>query len=191
MPFLAGGYHLSIPAKIAITNASFLLMSAELMDEDPRGDWVEAWQDAGSVFQFAGTVYILWVPPVVQAGIAARVSLLLAPVAMPAAIITSTIIIGGVVSYAIDPEDGLQNYKDFITQPTKIPKRLKFTAETIYKEKIDPAVNITLGVVSMLYNMAEREVERKVRLVAAGVKELDEWYEEQNPRFLTGPYLPF
>jgi len=173
MPFLAGGYHLSIPAKIAITNTSFLLMAVELSDEDASGDWVEAWQDAGSVFQFAGTVYVLWVPPVVQAGIAARVGLLFAPVAIPAAVITSTIIVGGVVSYAIDPEEGLQNYKDFITEPTKIPERLKFTAETIYEQKIESKVNLTLGAASMLWNMAKRK------------------YEELPDLFVTGPYLPF
>ena len=178
MPFLAGGYHLSIPAKIAITNSSFLLMAVELTDEDASGDWLEAWQDAGSVFQFAGTVYILWVPPVVQAGIAARIGLFLAPVAMPAAIITSMIIVGGVVSYAIDPEEGLKNYKDFLTQPTKIPERLKFTAETIYEEKIDPAVNMTLGVAAMLYRMTINEVERRITVLEEGVSAAVEFVED-------------
>jgi len=174
MPFLAGGYHLPLAQKIAITNASFLIMSAELIDEEEG--WVDNWADTMAILQFAGTVYVLWIPPVVQAGIAARVGVLLAPLALPAAVITSTIIVGGVVSYLVDPEEGLKNYKDFLTEPTKIPERLKFTADTIYEQKIEPKVNLSLGLASMLWKMAEREI-------------------EQNPffknRFLTGPNLPF
>ena len=171
MPFLAGGYYLSRPAKIAISNASFLLMAGELIDDEEG--WRDNLEDTGAIIQFAGTLYVLWVPPVVQAGIAARVGLLFAPLAIPAAVITSTIIVGGVVSYAIDPEEGLQNYKDFITEPTKIPERLKFTAETIYEQKIESKVNLTLGAASMLWNMAKRK------------------YEELPDLFVTGPYLPF
>jgi len=190
MPFLAGGYNLPLTQKIAITNASFISMMWELTDEETSGDWVESWQDAGAVLQFGGTLYVLWVPPVVQAGIAARVGVLLAPLAVPAAVITSTIIVGGVVSYAIDPEEGLQNYKDFLSEPTKIPERLKFTAETIYEHKIEPKVSLTLGVVKFLYNMGKREAERRVNVIQKGMEEAGEWVEENNP-FLTGPYLPF
>jgi len=171
MPFLAGGYHLSLPAKIAITNASFLLMAAELIDEEEG--WVDNWEDTGAILQFAGTVYILWIPPVVQGAIAARVGVILAPLAIPAAVVTSTIIVGGIVSYFVDPEEGLQNYKDFITEPTKIPEKLKFTAETIYEHKIESKVNLTLGIGSMLWNIAKRE------------------YEKLPDIFFTGPYLPF
>jgi len=171
MPFLAGGYHLPLPQKIAITNASFIAMMWELTDEEEG--WVDTLEDAGAILQFAGTVYVLWVPPVTQAAIAARVGIMLTPLAVPAAIITTTIIVGGVVSYAIDPEEGLQNYKDFISEPTKIPKRLKFTAETIYEHEIEPKVNLSLGVASMLWNIAKRE------------------WEERPTLFVTGPYLPF
>jgi len=187
MPFLAGGYHLSLPAKIAITNASFLIMSAELIDDEEG--WRDNLEDTGAILTFAGVVYVLWIPPVVQGAIAARVGLFLAPVAMPAAIVTSVIIVGGIVSYFVDPEEGLKNYKDFITEPTKIPERLKFTAETIYEQKIDPAVQTTLGIAGFLYNMAEREVQRRVSIVQEGMEAASEWIDEHNP-FLTGPYLP-
>jgi len=188
MPFLAGGYHLSLPAKIAITNASFLLMAAELIDEEEG--WVDNWEDTGAILQFAGTLYVLWIPPVVQGAIAARIGLLLAPVALPAAIVTSVVIVGGIVSYFVDPEEGLQNYKDFLSEPTKIPERLKFTAETIYEHKIEPTVNVTLGVASLLWNMGKREVERRVNVLQEGIESAGEWIDENNP-FLTGPYLPF
>jgi hypothetical protein len=188
MPFLAGGYHLSLPAKIAITNASFLMMSAELIDDEEG--WKDNWEDTGAILQFAGTVYVLWVPPVVQGAIAARVGIIFAPVAMPAAIITSMVIVGGVVSYFIDPEEGLKNYKEFITTPGKYWERTKFTGETIYEHKIEPTINVTLGIAGFLYNMAERELQRRVSQVEEGMEAAGEWIEENNP-FLTGPYLPF
>jgi len=171
MPFLAGGYHLPLPQKVAITNASFIAMMWELTDEEEG--WVDNLEDIGAVLQFGGTVYLLWVPPVVQASIAARVGVLLAPLAIPAAILTSAVIVGGVVSYAIDPKDGLKNYKDFISEPTKVPERLKFTAETIYEHKIEPKVNLGLVAATLLWNMAKRK------------------YEELPDLFFTGPVLPF
>jgi len=140
MPFLAGGHALSLPAKIALSNTALLIMSAELIDDEEG--WRDNLEDTGAILTFAGTLYVLWLPPVVQGAIAARVGMLFAPFAIPAAIVTSTIIVGGVVSYFVDPEEGLQNYKDFLSEPTKIPEKISFTAKTIYEEKIeDPLVS--------------------------------------------------
>ena len=48
---------------------------------------------------------------------------------------------GAVASLAIGGVEGVENYVDFITEPKKIPERVAFTAETIYKEVIeDPLV---------------------------------------------------
>jgi len=171
MPFLAGGYHLPLASKIAITNTSFLLMAGELIDDEEG--WEDNLADTMAILQFAGTVYVLWIPPVVQAGIAARVGLILAPLAVPAAIVTSAVIVGGIVSYFVDPEEGLKNYKDFLTEPTKVPERIAFTAETIYEHKIEPKVNLIVGLSSMLWNIAKREKEKLPDL------------------FYTGPQLPF
>jgi len=115
MPFLAGGWHLPTSTKIALTNVSLWLMITELRDEPTAGDWRESWQDAGAVFQFASTIYILWVPPVVQASIAARVGLMLLPLSVPAAVLTSVVTAGGIASTIIDPEDGLDNFIEFMT----------------------------------------------------------------------------
>lgn len=159
MPFLAGGHALSLPAKIAITNASFLLMSVELMDDDEtsaRG----ALENLGAIAQFSGTVYVLWVPPSMQAAIAARVGTLLAPLAVPAAIVTSTIIVGGVVSYFVDPDEGLENYKDFLTQWKKIPGRTVGAIETISKKKVEPALGRAQVFGRFIWGMAERQFER-------------------------------
>lgn len=176
MPFLAGGYHLPLASKIAISNTSFLLMAGELIDDEEG--WVDNMEDTMAILQFAGTMYVLWLPPVVQAGIATKVGILLSPLAVPAAVVTSTVIVGGVISYFVDPEEGLKNYKDFLTEPTKIPKRLKFTAETIYEEKIDPGVQLTLGVAGFLYNMAEREVQRRVNTIEEGITAAYEFVED-------------
>lgn len=93
-------------------------MIAELRDEPTpgfRGFWWEIFEDAGSIIQFGGTIYILWVPPVIQASVAARVGLMLLPLSVPAAVITSVVTAGGIASTIVDPEDGLDNYIDFMT----------------------------------------------------------------------------
>lgn len=167
MPFLSGGYHLPLPAKIALTNASFIAMMWELTDEEEG--FGDALEDVGAVAQFGGTLYVLWVPPVVKAGIAARVGVALAPLAVPAAIATSAVIVGGAVSYAIDPKEGLKNYKEFISQPTKITGRVKFTAETIAEKVIQPKINQT-----QVFLKTMERLSRPYRV---------QWW--------TGPYLPF
>lgn len=176
MPFLAGGYHLPLASKIAISNTSFLLMAGELIDDEDG--WVDNLEDTMAILQFAGTMYVLWLPPAVQAGIAAKVGILLAPLAVPTAMVTSVVIVGGVIAYFVDPEEGLKNYKDFLTEPTKIPERLKFTAETIYEHKIEPTVNVTLGIAAMLYRMAVNEVERRVTALEEGAAEAVEFIED-------------
>lgn len=188
MPFLAGGYHLPFASKVALTNTSFLLMAAELLDEEEG--WADNWEDTGAILQFAGTAYVLWIPPVVQAGIAARVGVVLTPLAVPAAIVTSVIIVGGIVTYFVDPDEGLQNYKDFLLEPTKIPKRVKFAAKKIYEVKVEPRVNVGIGIGKMVYDMAQREAEQKLNTIQSGMQGAGDWIERNNP-FLTGPYLPF
>jgi len=43
---------------------------------------------------------------------------------------------GAVASLAIGGVEGVENYVEFLTEPTKIPERVAFTAETIYEHKI-------------------------------------------------------
>jgi len=52
------------------------------------------------------------------------------------AIVEGVVVTGAVASYAIGGVEGVENYIDFITEPTKIPERIAFTAETIYEEVI-------------------------------------------------------
>jgi hypothetical protein len=158
MPFLSGGYHLSLTAKVAISNASFIAMMWELTDEEEG--WADNWEDTGAILQFAGTMFALWVPPVVKASIAARVGVIFAPVALPAAIATSAVIVGGVVSYAIDPKEGLKNYKEFISTPGKYWERTKFSAETLTDEYITPKIILLESFGDWVGDIAERQIKR-------------------------------
>jgi len=187
MSYLAGGYHLPLAHKVAISNAAFIHMTHELMDDEEG--WRDNVADSAAIITFAGTMYALWIPPAVQASIAARVGILLAPLALPAAIATSAYITGGFISAVIDPEEGLENYREFFAEPTKIPEKVKFTAETIYAKKIDPAVQTTLGITAMVYDIAEQEVIRKANQIYTGAEEFVDWLGDH--RFVTGPYLPF
>jgi len=52
------------------------------------------------------------------------------------AIAEGIVVAGAVVSYVIAGEEGVEDFIDFYMEPTKIPERLAFTAETIYEQKI-------------------------------------------------------
>jgi len=53
------------------------------------------------------------------------------------AIAEGIVVAGAVASYAIGGTEGVEDYLDFFMEPTKIPERVKFTAETIYEHKIE------------------------------------------------------
>jgi len=170
MPFLPGGYHLPLAQKIAISNASLMMMVAELLDDEEG--WEDNLKDTGAILQFAGTLYVLWIPPVVQGAIAARVGILLAPLAVPAAIVTSAIVVGGIVSYFVDPEEGLQNYKDFLTEPDILTDPRK-------REALGQAADIVLSLVNPLHIPTKWAAENLP------------WNQIFRNRWVTGPYLPF
>jgi len=52
-------------------------------------------------------------------------------------IVEGIVVAGAVASYAIAGTEGVEDYIEFFTEPTKIPERLVFTAETIYEHKIE------------------------------------------------------
>jgi hypothetical protein len=41
------------------------------------------------------------------------------------------VVAGGVVSYAIAGDEGIKNYEEFLTEPTKMPERIAFTVTKI------------------------------------------------------------
>jgi len=89
-------------------------------------------------------------------------------------VIEAAVVVGGVASYAIGGVEGVEDYIDFITEPTKLPGRVAFTAETIYKEKILPEYTKKKGEVNVFLKVLE-QLTRPYRI--------NHWK--------TGPYLPF
>ena len=126
------GWNTPLPQKITYTNLAFMGMVVELTD-DEKG-WNDTVEDFAAIAAFAGTTFSLWTPPAVKVATVAAVAPVLAPVAVPGAIISSGLVAGGVVADVIDPEQGLQNYINFYTEPSELPERIEFTAETVVVE---------------------------------------------------------
>jgi len=93
-----------------------------------RDDREITWEDAPELALGTLSLGILWAPELLTI---AAVS------TTPIVIIEGAVVAGAITSYAIGGVEGVENYIDFITEPTKIPERLKFTAETIYEHKIE------------------------------------------------------
>ena len=97
-----------------------------------RDDRELTWADAPEMAVGTLSLGVLWAPEILTI---AAVS------GTPLVVVEVAVVAGAVTSYAIGGVEGVENYIDFITEPTKIPERLVFTAETIYEHKIeDPLV---------------------------------------------------
>jgi len=93
-----------------------------------RDDRAITWADAPELAVGTLSLGVLWAPEVLTIAAVSTTPLVVVEVAVVA---------GAVTSYAIGGVEGVENYIDFITEPTKIPERLVFTAETIYEHKIE------------------------------------------------------
>jgi len=84
------------------------------------------------------------------------------------AIVEGIVIAGGVVSYAIGGVEGVEDYIDFITTPSKYYERTKESLKIIYEEKIeDPiiaAAELFVGKVDRGIDYAEEKVDQAVSL---------------------------
>lgn len=99
------------------------------------------------------------------------------------AIAEAVIVTGAVVSFAIGGVEGVEDYVDFITTPSKMPERVVETAEIIYEHKIkDPLVAAAVWYVG--------KVDQGIDYVNDTVDSATNWIIE-NYRILPGPYLPF
>ena len=83
------------------------------------------------------------------------------------------VVTGAVASYAIGGAEGVNNYTDFISKPTKMPQRVVFTAETIYEHKIEPKVEEGLAFGSFLYRVGERKLEEGLAWSKRGLPSFD------------------
>jgi len=93
-----------------------------------RDDREITWEDAPELGLGALSLGVLWAPEVLTI---AAVS------TTPLVVIEAAVVAGAIASYGIGGVEGVENYIDFITEPTKIPERVVFTAETIYEHKIE------------------------------------------------------
>jgi len=167
------GWHLPLGLKWSITVAHASLVYFEWTDEDV------GWDDVAIGASFGMTLYGLWTPPVVKAALMLRVGLGIGAMAAPAAPVIAgvavTLVAGDLISHAIDPEHGRKNFREFITDPAKMPERVAFAAETIYEHKIQEPV--------------EKLSTWYVQTVDEAWDTGKRWITENN-RFLTGPNLP-
>lgn len=90
-----------------------------------RDDKKLTWGDLPETVVAGATLALIWKGDVILAAVPGL------------AIVEAAVIAGAVTSYAIAGEEGFDDYVDFITEPTKIPERVAFTAETIYEHKIE------------------------------------------------------
>jgi len=99
------------------------------------------------------------------------------------AVVEAAVVTGAVASFAIGGVEGVEDYVDFITTPSKIPERIAFTAETIYEHKIkEPLVAAAVWYVG--------KVDEGIDYANDTYDSATNWIVRNNP-FLTGPYLPF
>jgi len=93
-----------------------------------RDDREITWEDAPELGLGALSLGVLWAPEILTI---AAVS------TTPLVVIEAAVVTGAIASYGIGGVEGVENYIDFISEPTKIPERVAFTAETIYEHKIE------------------------------------------------------
>ena len=133
------GWHLPLSLKWSITIAATSAVYFELTDDEE-----DYWVDMGAVLSWGFTMYGLWTPPAVKMAVTAQVGLAIGRLAAPAAPVIAVtavaLVTGDLISHAIDPKSGRENFRDFVDpfQITQMPSRIAFTAETIYEHKIKP-----------------------------------------------------
>jgi len=88
-------------------------------------------------------------------------------------IVEGAVVVGAIASYNIGGVEGVTNYVDFLTEPTKMPGRIAFTAETIYEHKIEPKVEEGISFGSFLYRVGERKLEEGLAWAKRGLPSID------------------
>jgi hypothetical protein len=88
------------------------------------------------------------------------------------AIAEGIVIVGGVASFAIGGVEGVENYIDFITTPSKYKERTKESLQIIYEQKIeDPLVAAAEWYVDKVdrgIDWAEKKVDQGLELLSYG-----------------------
>ena len=88
------------------------------------------------------------------------------------AIVEGIVIAGGVASFAIGGVEGVENYIDFITTPSKYKERTKESLQIIYEQKIEPplieAAEWYVDKVDRGMDWAEEKVDQGLELLSYG-----------------------
>lgn len=108
----------------------------------------------------------------------------------PATAAIVPIAIGTVASAAIGGASGVKTFNEFLWEGGKWEKT-KFTAKTIKKHKIDPAINRIATGVNLVKNTVVNEAERKYQETKNRYEQGADWFLDNRKYFFTGPYLPF
>jgi len=101
------------------------------------------------------------------------------------AIVEAVVVTGAVAAFAIGGVEGVEDYVDFITTPSKYKERTEESLETIYEHVIkEPLVAAAEWYVG--------KVDQGIDYVNDTYDSATNWYQENVPKlFFTGPYLPF
>jgi len=87
-------------------------------------------------------------------------------------IVEGIVVTGAVVSFAIDGVEGVENYIEFITTPSKYYERTKESFETIYEHKIEAPLiagaNWYVDQIDQGIDWAERKREQALELLRYG-----------------------
>jgi len=133
------------------------------------------------------SVAAIWYPEFRVAVVGAVIA---TPLVIPVAtVVATTYAVGGVIAFAAaDTDDpgwyGVEALKEYYHDP------LGTTYDIIVEEAQEVKREIAV-VATLVYHQVKEDIQRKVNLLGAGVKDIAEKYGELNRRFLTGPYLPF
>ena len=165
---MALGYHTPLSAKIAITSASFAALHWQTRRYFASGDFGE--REGGgnllmAVASFQYAMFSLWLPPPVKMSIGARLAPYAVRISPPVAFTAALVVVGTEVSNLIDPEEGVQNFQDFISNPTEWKATTKQkTLPTIYEHVVKPKV------VDPLVSYGEKKFNQGMKLIDNGLE---------------------
>lgn len=156
--------------------AAYLLLQyqKEMRENYAKGDWLEAAKDTGFL--------AITLTPVVAP------NFFFGTVAFP---VLTGVAIGVGATMVIVEVTGIgtaEEVLDLLLDPPSPTEWYEVVAPEVEREFTE-TVTTTLGVASLLYNIARREVDRRVTAIEQGLIEASEWIDEHNP-FVTAPYLP-
>ena len=128
------------------------------MQRDEGDSLQDAWVFLGAGYATLG----IWIPEgrtILRMSAMAYATPYVAPAALAVAV---PLAVGTGVSYAIGGEEGLRDYHEFLTEPSKWIERTQESVETIYDEVIAPQARDVAAGFEWLVTGASNWVERQI-----------------------------